>query len=219
MEWFLPKTHKKKKLLTLFKPSTHNPCNTVTDNNSIIEQSTIKIWIHLPFLGKYGTKLMNSFIWKISPLLISPCKFIVNWKTTDANCFISLKDHTPKMYQSSVVYEFKCPGCNANYVGKTDRCLYTRIKEHSCHDSSKIYNHICSCNDFNFIKNMLELSPYNEDSNIKCSLTDLIFTNTQIIDKSKHWSLILFQESIAVNRLKLSLNYRTKASKDLLIFN
>ena len=83
-----------RKLLTLFKPSTHNPCSTVTDNNSIIEQSTIKIWIHLPFLGKYGTKLTNSFIWKISPLLISPCKFIVNWKTTDANCFISLKDHT-----------------------------------------------------------------------------------------------------------------------------
>ena len=25
---------------------------------------------------------------------------------------------TPKMYQSSVVYKFKCPGCNANYVEK-----------------------------------------------------------------------------------------------------
>ena len=68
---------------------------------------------------------------------------------TDANCFIPLKDHTPKMYHSSVVYEFKCPGCNANYVGKTDRCLYTRVKEHSCHDSSEIYIHICSCNEFN----------------------------------------------------------------------
>ena len=45
----------------------------------------------------------------------------------------------------------------------------------------------------------MELSPYDEDSNIKCSLTDLIFTNTKIIDKSKHWSLILFQESFAVN--------------------
>ena len=145
-----------RKLLTLFKPSTHNPCNTVTDN-SLIEPITVKIWIHLPFLGKYGTKLTNSFIRKISPLLKSPCKFIVNWKTTDANCSISHKDQTPKMYQSSVVYEFKCPGCNANYVGKTDRCLYTRIKEHSYHDSSEIYNHICSCNEFNFIKNLLEV--------------------------------------------------------------
>ena len=51
------------------------------------------------------------------------------------------------------------------------------------------------------------------------SLTDLIFTSTKIIDKSKHWSLILFQESIAINRLKPSLNHGTKASKDLLIFN
>ena len=34
------------------------------------------------------------------------------------------------------------------------------------------------------IKNMLELSPYDEDSNIKCSRRDLIFTNTKIIDKS-----------------------------------
>ena len=60
---------------------------------------------------------------------------------------------------------------------------------------------------------MLELSPYDEDSDIKCSLTDLIFTNTKIVDKSKHWSLILFQESIAVNRLKPPLNHGTKASK------
>ena len=67
---------------------------------------------------------------------------------------------------------------------------------------------------------MMELSPKSdEDSNIKCSLADLIFTNTKIIDKSKHWSLILFQESIAINILKPSLNHGTKASKDLLIFN
>ena len=31
-----------------------------------------QIWIHLPFLGIYGSKLTNSFIWKISPLLKSP---------------------------------------------------------------------------------------------------------------------------------------------------
>ena len=59
---------------------------------------------------------------------------------------------------------------------------------------------------------MLELSPYDEDSNIKFSLTDLIFSNTKIIDKSKHWSLILFQESIAISRLKPSLNHGTRAS-------
>ena len=66
---------------------------------------------------------------------------------------------------------------------------------------------------------MLELSPCDEDSNIKFSLTDLIFTNTKIFDKSKHWSLMLFQESIAINRLKPSLNHGNKASKVLVIFD
>ena len=117
------------------------------------------------------------------------------------------------------MYEFKCPGCNANYVGKTDRCLYTRIKEHSSLDSSEMYNHITSCDEFNFVINLLELTPNDEVNNIKCSITDLIFTNTKIIDKSNHWSLILYQESIAINRMKPSLNHGTKASKDLFIFN
>jgi hypothetical protein len=139
MSWNgFPRQHSRK-LLTLFKPSSPNLNNS---NNAVIDPITTKICNHLPFLGKYGTKLTNNVIRKISPLLKSPCKFIVNWKTTDTNFFISLKDATPKTYQSSVVYEFKCPGCNANYVGKTDRCLYTRIKEHSSLDSSEIYNHI-----------------------------------------------------------------------------
>ena len=72
-------------------------------------------------------------------------------------------------------------------------------------------SHVISCNEFTFLKNLLELTPYEED--FKCSLTDLIFT--KIIDK---WSLILFQESIAINRMKPSLNHESKASKDLLIF-
>ena len=73
---------------------------------------------------------------------------IIDAGLTDADCFISLYNvRTPKTYQNSVVYEFKCPGCNANYVGKTDRCMYTQIKENSSHDSSEIHiNRIISCN-------------------------------------------------------------------------
>ena len=66
----------------------------------------------------------------------------------------------------------------------------------------EIYNHIITCNEFNYIKNILQLTPY-DDTNINCTLTDLIFTNTKIIDKSRHWSLPLYQESIAINRYNL----------------
>ena len=172
-----------------------------------------KIWIPLPYIGKHGVKLANSFIRKISLILKSQCKIIINWQTTDTNSFVSLKDPAPKQYKRSIVYEFKCPGCNASYIGKTDLCLYTRIKEHSSRNTSEIYNHIITCNEFNYIKNILQLTPY--DTNINCTLTDLIFTNTKIIDKSRHLSLLLYQESIAINRYKPTF----VASKEFLIFN
>ena len=57
---------------------------------------------------------------------------------------------------------------------------YTRIKEHSSQNTSEIYNHIITSNEFNYIKNTLQITPY-DDTTINCLLTDLIFTNTKII--------------------------------------
>ncbi len=62
--------------------------------------------------------------------------------------------HRKRIEALTVEYEFKCPGCNANYIGKTDRCLYTRIKEHSSHDSSEIYNHVISCDVVGIFKHL-----------------------------------------------------------------
>ena len=49
-------------------------------------------------------------------------------------------------------------------------------------------------------------------------LTQLIFDNCKIIDKSDHWSLLLYKESFAINRRKPELNHGTKESKELIIF-
>ena len=46
----------------------------------------------------------------------------------------SLKPKVETLLKSSVVYQISCPGCQASYVGQTDRHLATRFKEHSqCH--------------------------------------------------------------------------------------
>ena len=102
------------------------------------------------------------------------------------------------------------------YIGKTDRCLYTRIKEHSTRENSEIYAHVNSCEYFQHIKSLLELSPdlFNP---ICTNISQLIFNNCKIIDKSDHWSL-LFKESLAIWRRKPALNQGTKASKELIIF-
>ena len=126
----------------------------------LIIQQTIfpKIWIHLPYLGKYGTRLTHSFINRITPLLKIKSTFVILWKTTNSNSFLSNNYKTPMRYQSSVVYEFTCPGCNCRCIGKTDRCLYTRLKEHSQDNKSKIFNHIINCEHFQHIKSMFGIA-------------------------------------------------------------
>ena len=50
-------------------------------------------------------------------------------------------------------------------------------------------------------------------------LESLILDNCVIIDKSKHWPLLLFKESLHIQRQKPELNHGSKASKELCIFN
>jgi hypothetical protein len=50
-------------------------------------------------------------------------------------------------------------------------------------------------------------------------MAEHVFHNTKIIDKSNHWSLLLYQESLAIQRYKPELNHGLKASKELIIFN
>ena len=211
------------KLIEQFKPPVQTPIDheTQVDNSHMgTNNNDPKIWIPLPYIGKYGTRLTRLFIHRITPLLKLKCNFIINWKTTNSNSFVSCKDKTPTKYHSSVVYEFTCPGCKNRYIGKTDRCFYTRIKEHARDSKSEIFEHITSCEHFQHIKSILELYP-DDQTNLSqtCVLPEFIFNNSKIIDRSDHWSLLLFKEALAIRRFKPELNHGTKASKDLIIFN
>ena len=193
-----------------------------TQNNVSFEEQNgnlPKIWISLPFIGKHGTNLIRKFKRKVLPLLKIQCKFIVNWDTTTTNTFVSKKDKTPKKFLSSVVYKFSCPGCSHSYIGKTDRCLYTRLKEHTTSTDSEIFKHINSCEHFSYLTNMLTLNTDESQPNIVVHLTNFLLNNTVIIDKAKHWSTLFFKESFAIRRQNPELNHGTKASIELSIFN
>ena len=45
--------------------------------------------------------------------------------------FTNTKDRKPFLSQSSIIYKFVCPGCKSCYVGKIDRTLHERTKEHA----------------------------------------------------------------------------------------
>ena len=94
------------------------------------------------------------------------------------------------------------------------------VKEHARDSKSEIFEHITSCELFQHIKSILELYP-DDQTNLSqtCILPEFIFNNSKIIDRSDHWSLLLSKEALAIRRFKPELNYGTKASKDLIIFN
>ena len=220
LEWF-PSQINPQKLVNQFKPSP--PVSNDNDNEATMTESnkTPNIWLQLPYLGKFGERLTRSLIRKITPLLIlTDADSLLTGKPLTATYLCHAKIKPRKLnYQSSVVYEFTCPGCNSRYIGKTDRCLYTRTKEHSYHTESVIHQHLSTCEQFQHIKALLELYPDDEAKSDQTSImAEHVFNNTKIIDKSNHWSLLLYQESLAIQRYKYKpeLNHGLKASKELI---
>ena len=125
---------------------------------------------------------------KINRLLKQPSKFFTLWNTNNANAFLSTKDPTTKQRQSSVVYKFTCPSWSHSYVGKTDRCHITRLKEHSDSKDYEIFRHINLCEHFNNFNPLLVL-PFNNPG----LLPQIVLNNIVIIDKSINWSLLLYK--------------------------
>ena len=73
-------------------------------------------------------------------------------------------------------------------------------------NKSEVFNHITSCEHFQHIKSILELHPNEETNPTQTSIpSEFIFTNSKIIDRSDHWSLLLFEESLAIRRFKPEL--------------
>ena len=60
----------------------------------------------------------------------------------------------------TVVYEFMCPGCKANFVGKIERTLFERNVEHAWSDKDSVVNiHLNDCNDVQHMFNIAKLTP------------------------------------------------------------
>ena len=63
------------------------------------------------------------------------------------------KIESPIVSKSNVVYQFKCSGCHAHYIGRTKRLLFCRIKEHS---RSVLFSHFKNCSNNTSVKHFTE---------------------------------------------------------------
>ena len=136
---------------------------------------------------------MGAWGMSVADCLNCPKDFVNDFST-----FVSTKDPIPKRYKNSVVYQFTCPGCCSYYIGKTDRCLYTRIKEHAKSDKSEICNHVHNCKKFQYIRTFLNFPATLLNCNYSTRVVDLINNYCKIIDRSNDWALLLFKEAFNI---------------------
>ena len=131
-----------------------------------------------------------------------------------------MKDPVPLLNQSNVVYEFCCPGCNAKYIGKTERTLYERSMEHAWYDkNSAIRHHIDNCDALQYINRLMLMGDNSlSKEDIRLGHINIVQQNLKVIDKSKNWSIILLKEAIYIKDRSPLLNSGLKASRELQLF-
>ena len=196
------------------------------------DENSVDIWLKLPFIGRQGENMVQSFIKKVKKMLKPGKKvnFKVRYRTTPLLAFTGVKDPTPFLNKSNVVYKISCPGCGSSYIGKTDRTLFERISEHAWTDKSSIVRqHLDECDEFNYI---LAISNINEDAfhdvihdndnddqlQKKEFRKELTRQNTRILDRDDNWNVLLYKEAFYINRHKSSLNNGLKASRETVLF-
>ena len=186
-----------------------NPSITVKANDEKI------VYIHLQYAGEKGEHLVRNTIKKLKHCTLENVKFVTRYSVKKLSFFTNTKDKIPFLSKSAVVYQFRCPGCQSCYIGKTDRTLFERTREH-CFKDSAIASHIDECTHFKHIIDIHNI--HNDDVIEKEFILNQIRTNTNIIDQSENWNILLYKEALHIKERKPSLNTGVRASREMLLF-
>ena len=88
------------------------------------------VYMKMPFYGNISyefRKIVNKYLRESFPAVNFRFVFTNEFRI---GSFFSFKDRVPDHLCSNIVYEFKCPSCEARYLGCTGRSFRIRIFEH-----------------------------------------------------------------------------------------
>ena len=182
------------------------------------------IFCRIRYAGAQGDRIVKNLTKKLKRIISQPFILKNIYRTTAMSYYCNTKDRIPDYLKSHVVYEFSCPACNAGYIGKTDRNLGTRIKEHCGLDkNSAIFNHLAECN-FYWYALTLHSFPCDGDEtltyqNILGHIITTVTDNMRIIGKTENWDELCFLESLNIKWKKPSLSTGIKPTKELVLFS
>ena len=163
------------------------------------DKSVIKIWIRLHYLGNEGEELLKTCIRKLKRCFKTNVKFVTLYDTKKCAMFCSVKNKIPTYQKSNIFYTVKCPGCREDYVGKTDRCVITRLNEHSNRsDQPMILQHFEK-----FLETMILYQLPDIDSgvsavNLQAHIASAVCDNWKILGSNANWLHLCFLESLYI---------------------
>ena len=184
---------------------------------------SVVIWFNMPYLGNRSLSIFQTCVKKIKRNLNLEGKKIIfkqRFKTTKISYLCNTKDRSPLLTSSNVVYEFKCPGCSSNYIGKCDRTLFERSREHATVKGSAVYRHLIKCEGIHFLDSllMIDVTEPLTDDEIRDKRINYVRNNIRVVDKSDNWSVLLFKEALSIKDSNPQMNSGLKASRDLNLF-
>ena len=130
--------------------------------------------------------------------------------------FCPSKDKILALQKSNVIYRLKCPGCQQTYIGKTERCLKTRLTEHGSQSNQPMYQHLARCTLFHETVDQLRL--FDNDVNEELHIFNAVYNNFEIVASNNYWSQLEFLEAFFIKNERPGINDGLKASRELQLF-
>ena len=183
------------------------------------EDDALNIYLTLPYCGRNGENIIKRCRQKLYKCFKPEKKVRINtiFTTMKISYFTSMKDRIPFLNQSSVVYNFECPGCSKCYVGKTDCTLFKRSEQHGWKQKdSSVYKHLDECHEYQYIKTLYGLNT--NDTNEREFKINTVKDNMAIIGRNNNWLTLAYLEAIMIKENNPELNRGLKAAKELQLF-
>ena len=187
----------------------------VSQTTEIVTDERPKVFFSVDFAGSHGENLIKKCFKKLNRFTNQNVNFVTHYSVKKLSFYTNMKDKTDKLSKSSVVYEFTCPGCAQAYIGKTDRTLYVRTKEHAT-TITAVKSHIESCANFHHLFSLYNM--YSNDVDVTNWKINIVRESTKILDASNNWNILLFKEAYYIKQKQPILNTGVKASRDLQLF-
>ena len=217
----------RKKLMKDFKNANEAIKNrervsTNTETDTVIKEETESLSLKLPYIGAEGEKLVKKLKRKIRANFSRKVNIRIIYTTNKISKLCGVKDKIPEDQKNNVIYSIECPGCGETYVGKTSCCFGKRMEEQGTRPDQPMYQHLHSCEGFQYLLGLLNLPNMTTSTNVPISEDSHIYQavkeHSKVLTTSNDWLTLAFLEPLLAKKHNAKLNNGEKNMKSLCLF-